>query len=71
MTRIVFGGGESVRVGETVRDTLVRLSAAASGEAVSAQTEGGSATVSGWAIFMTEAGEPVYVQPGAVAYVRA
>lgn len=58
-------------VTEQLGEVMTRLTRAADGEPISANTEQGQVSVTGWAIFSPQAsGEQVYVLPGSVAYVR-
>lgn len=70
MAEIVFGGGHTLTVKESDADVFQRLAVADQAkEGINVATEGGMATIRGWAIFRDDRGE-VYVRPHAVAYVR-
>ena len=70
MAQIVFAGGEVLQVVEQFGEIVRRLNEAATGAVVPAPPDSGGGTVGGWAILTPERGEPVYVRPEGVAYVR-
>ena len=70
MVEIVFGGGETLRVTEQLHDVLHDLSIAAQGVAIDIPEWRGQGLIHGFAVMTPERGEQVYVNPGAVAYVR-
>jgi hypothetical protein len=71
MAEIVFAGGEVLAVTEELIEVLDRLGRATAREPATTQTDRGPVDTTGLATFHAQrSSKPVYVMPGAVAYVR-